>query len=154
MSSINFSYSNFYKINVTTSYKMVHKYLHRNKNKKKSHSFKDFFKLSHAMDKKTIFFCAIPICIDSKQKFWINGYLLVLNNLAYRVHVLSKLFTNLQIQKDITGNMYNKHLGISIYVNICTCRLVLSFFLHKYKKSKHASSFHHNKEHAIIVKHI
>lgn len=61
--------------------------------------------------------------IDSKEKFSINGYLSVLNNISQpssMYSVLANLFTNLQIQKEITRYMYmyNKHsiqnLGISM----------------------------------------
>lgn len=90
-----------------------------------SQSFKDIFKSSYVMDKQTIFFFVIPtwMLIDSKEKFSINGYLSVLNNISQpssMYSVLANLFTNLQIQKEITRYMYmyNKHsiqnLGISM----------------------------------------
>lgn len=90
-----------------------------------SQSFKDIFKSSYVMDKQTIFFFVIHVptwmLINSKEKFSINGYLSVLNNISQpssMYNVLANLFTNLQIQKEITRYMYNKHsiqnLGISM----------------------------------------
>lgn len=124
LSSINFSNSNFYKINVTTSYKLngtLH--LHGIKTKKCHKVLKIFSNLHMSWINRLFFFFVIPtwMLIDSKEKFSINGYLLVLNNISQpssMYNVLANLFTNLQIQKEITRYMYNKHsiqnLGISM----------------------------------------